>query len=120
MHSHHTKFNVKELILDEVKNKIHTIRGIQVMLDKDLAKFYDMQTRALKQAVNRNIERFPEDFMFILSENEIDSLVSQSVIPSKKHLGGAKPYVFTEQGVSNLAAILSSKKAIEINIKNVN
>ncbi|MCF7798302.1 ORF6N domain-containing protein [Candidatus Woesearchaeota archaeon] len=108
---------MNKLIISDIKNKIFTMRGLQVMLDKDLADFYNIETRVLKQAVKRNINRFPEDFMFILTENEIHSLVSQSVIASKKQLGGAKPYVFTEQGVSNLSAILSSEKAIEINIQ---
>ena len=99
-----------------IQNKIYTLRGLQVMIDKDLAKLYDVETRALKQAVKRNIERFPEDFMFELTDFEIDYMVSQSVIPSKKHLGGAKPFVFTEQGVSTLSSVLSSDKAIQIHI----
>lgn len=107
---------MNELTIPDIKSKILTIRGVQVMIDRDLAQLYDIETRSLKQAVNRNKKRFPEDFMFVLNEEEIDFLVSQSVIPSKKHLGGAKPYVFTEQGVSNLASILSSDKAIDINI----
>ena len=109
---------MKEIVLSEskIKNKIFTLRGVQVMLDRDLAVFYGIETRALKQAVKRNVKRFPEDFMFVLTEKEIDFLVSQSVIPSKQYLGGARPYVFTEQGVSNLSSILSSDRAIEINI----
>ena len=99
-----------------IQDKIYTIRGVQVMLDRDLAKLYNVETRALKQAVKRNIERFPEDFMFELIDSEIDSMVSQSVIPSKKHLGGAKPFVFTEQGVSTLSSVLSSDIAIKIHI----
>ncbi|MFA6137352.1 MAG: ORF6N domain-containing protein [Sulfurimonas sp.] len=101
---------------ENIKNKIFTIRGLQVMLDRDLAELYQVQTRALKQAVKRNIERFPDDFMFELRENEIDFMVSQSVIPSKQHLGGAKPFAFTEQGVSVLSSVLTSKVAIEIHI----
>jgi hypothetical protein len=89
---------------------------MQVMLDKDLAKLYNIETRVLKQAVKRNIKRFPEDFMFKLTEKEIEEMVSQSVIPSKKYLGGVLPYVFTEQGVANLSSILNNDKAIEINI----
>jgi hydrogenase-4 membrane subunit HyfE len=83
-----------------IKSKMFTIRGVQVMLDRDLAIFYNVETRVLKQAVNRNLKRFPPDFMFILNNNEINYLVSQSVIPSRKHLGGAKPYAFTEQGIT--------------------
>ena len=109
----------KELIVgtDKIKSKIYTVRGKQVMLDKDLAVLYNIETRALKQAVNRNKRRFPLDFMFVLSENENDIMVSQNVIPSKKYLGGALPYAFTEQGVANLASVLTSNKAIEVNIK---
>jgi hypothetical protein len=99
-----------------IQNKIYTIRDAQVMLDRDLADLYSVETRALKQAVKRNIERFPEDFMFELTDVEIDFMVSQSVIPSKKHLGGAKPFVFTEQGVSTLSSVLTSDKAIKMHI----
>jgi hypothetical protein len=101
---------------EEIKNKIFTIRGLQVMLDRDLAELYQVETRALKQAVKRNSERFPDDFMFELRDDEIDLMVSQSVIPSKQHLGGAKPFAFTEQGVSALSSILTSKIAIGIHI----
>ncbi len=99
-----------------IKNKIHTIRGFQVILDRDLAKLYSIETRILKQAVKRNLRRFPDDFMFILTEDEIESMVSQNVIPSKKYLGGAAPYVFTEQGVANISSIINSDRAIEMNI----
>ena len=87
------------------------------MLDRDLAELYGIETRALKQAVNRNQKRFPLDFMLVLTEKEIELMVSQNVIPSKKHLGGALPYVFTEQGVANLSSILNSEKAIKVNIQ---
>jgi len=99
-----------------IQNRIFTIRGLQVILDRDLAELYQVETRALKQAVRRNSNRFPDDFMFTLSDVEVDLLVSQSVIPSKKQLGGAKPFVFTEQGVATLSSVLSSDRAIEINI----
>lgn len=110
---------MNELMINEqtIQNKIHTVRGMQVMLDRDLAELYGVETRALKQAVKRNIERFPDDFMLEATENDIDFMVSQSVIPSKKHLGGAKPFMFTEQGVANLASVLTSPIAIEMNIK---
>ena len=74
-----------------MQNIIYTFRGVQVMLDRDLAHFYGIENRALKQAVKRNPARFPDDFMFELSDSEIELLVSQNVIPSKKHLGGARP-----------------------------
>ena len=101
---------------NSISNKIFTLRSQQVILDRDLAELYQVETRALKQAVKRNITRFPDDFMFELTNNEIDMMVSQSVIPSKQQLGGAKPFAFTEQGVSMLSSVLTSKIAIEVNI----
>ena len=109
--------NLVEINKENISNKIYTIRGLTVMLDRDLAELYQVETRALKQAVKRNIDRFPNDFMFELSDEEMNFLVSQSVIPSKKSFGGASPFVFTEQGVSSLSAVLSSKVAVEIHIK---
>ena len=100
----------------DIKSKIYTIRDKQVMLDRDLAELYQVENRALKQAIKRNIDKFPDDFMFILSDNEIESMVSQNVIPSKQHLGGSKPYAFSEQGVSMLSSVLKSKIATEISI----
>ncbi|MDR2580849.1 MAG: ORF6N domain-containing protein [Fibromonadaceae bacterium] len=87
-------------VVNKIESRIFTIRGLQVMLDRDLAELYGVETRVLKQAVNRNIIRFPAHFMFELSENEIESMVSQFVIPSKSYFGGSKPYAFTEQGVA--------------------
>ena len=86
------------------------------MLDFHLAELYEVETRALKQAVRRNIERFPSDFMFKLTEKEIEMVVSQNVIPSKSFFGGAVPFAFTEQGVAMLSSVLKSKKAIAVNI----
>ena len=102
--------------LEVIQNKIFEIRGHKVMLDFDLALLYSVETRVLKQAVRRNISRFPEDFMFILSDAELNQLVSQSVIPSKSYFGGAFPFAFTEQGIAMLSSVLNSEKAIEINI----
>ena len=102
--------------LTQIQEKIYEIRGQKVMFDFDLAKLYDVETRVLKQSVKRNIERFPSDFMFELTDTEIELMVSQFVIPSKSHFGGAKPFVFTEQGVSMLSAVLKSKKAIIVSI----
>ena len=101
--------------LDEVRTLIHTIRGQRVMLDADLAALYGVETGALNQAVKRNIERFPEDFMFQLTKEEHDNLISQTVISS---WGGRRklPYAFTEQGVAMLSSVLRSKRAIEVNI----
>ena len=102
--------------LTTIKNSIHEIRGKRVILDYELAKMYEVETRVLKQAVRRNIDRFPEDFMFELTEMEIQNLVSQFVIPHIKHLGGAIPFAFTEQGIAMLSSVLKSKLAIQINI----
>ena len=102
--------------LEIIHKKIFEIRGFKVILDFDLALLYNVETRVLKQAVKRNSTRFPEDFMFILTETEINHLVSQSVIPSKSNLGGAFPFAFTEQGIAMLSSVLKSEKAIEINI----
>ena len=78
--------------LQRIQNKIYEIRGQRIMLDFDLAEMYELETRALKQAIKRNIDRFPDYFMFELNDKEIENLVSQSVIPSKSKLGGAKPF----------------------------
>ncbi len=102
--------------LELIKNSILEMRGKKVMLDMDLAKIYEVETRALKQAVRRNIDRFPEDFMFQLTKVEMQNLVSQNVIPHIKYFGGAAPFAFTEQGVAMLSSILKSKKAIQMNI----
>ena len=101
---------------EQIKNNILKIRGIKVILDFELAKLYEVETRVLKQAVRRNIERFPSDFMFQLTEIEMQHLVSQNVIPTLKHFGGAKPFAFTEQGIAMLSSVLKSKKAIHMNI----
>lgn len=97
-------------------NKIFLIRDEKVMLDVHLAEIYGVETRVLKQAVRRNMELFPDDFMFILTDNEIAIMVSQNVIPSKQHLGGSNPFVFTETGVAMLSSVLKSKKAKEMNV----
>ena len=102
--------------LEIIENRIIELRGHKVMLDFHLAELYEIETRALKQAVRRNSNRFPADFMFELTQNEIESLVSQFVIPSKSKLGGAMPFAFTEQGVAMLSSVLNSERAIAINI----
>ena len=102
--------------VEAISPMIHWIRGEKVILDRDLAVLYGVETRALKQAVKRNPERFPEDFMFELVENEVNILVSQTVIPSRSHFGGAIPMAFTEQGVAMLSSVLRSARAIEVNI----
>jgi hypothetical protein len=110
---------MKALIPAEViERKIYLIRGQKVMLDNDLAKLYKVETRTLIQAVKRNTERFPLDFMFQLNNQEVISLRSQFVI-SKTGRGGRRylPYVFTEQGVAMLSSVLNSDRAIEVNIQ---
>ena len=102
--------------LQKIETKIYEIRGQKIMLDFDLARLYNVETRALKQAVKRNLARFPSDFMFVLTKKEIGEMVSQIVIPSKSYFGGALPFAFTEQGVAMLSSTLKSKKAIEVNI----
>ena len=103
------------LIIQAQKN-ILLIRGQRVMLDFDLAELYRVETRTLKQAVRRNIARFPEDFMFELDQKELASLLSQNVIPGRSRLGGSVPMAFTEQGVSMLSSVLRSKTALQVNI----
>ena len=108
---------MKELIpVEVIERKIYLIRGQRVMLSMNLAEMYGVETRALNQAVKRNVYRFPEDFMFQIDESEAEQLVSQNVIPHKKYFGGSLPYAFTEQGVAMLSSILNSEQAIKINI----
>lgn len=104
----------KELIIERM---IYVIRDQKVMLDSDLAELYEVDTKVLNQAVKRNITRFPKDFMFQLTITECDSLRSQFVT-SKAGRGGRRymPYVFTENGVAMLSSVLSSEKAIQINV----
>ncbi len=106
--------------LQIIQNKIFEVRGCRVMLDYHLAELYQVETRALKQAVKRNIERFPGDFMFVLTQEEANLLlyigVSQNVIPPDYNFGVAMPMAFTEQGVAMLSSVLRSKVAIEVNI----
>jgi hypothetical protein len=101
-----------------IQNKVHTLRGCKIMLDFDLAELYEIETKVLKQAVRRNIERFPDDFMFELTREEYLSLRSQFVTLEKGKGRHAKylPFAFTEQGVAMLSSVLNSYKAIQMNI----
>jgi phage regulator Rha-like protein len=101
--------------MEAVERRIHLIRGHKVMLDSDLAELYGVETRVLNQAINRNRERFPGDFMFQLTSAEAQNLRSQIVTSS---WGGRRytPYAFTEQGVAMLSSVLRSKRAIQVNI----
>lgn len=105
------------LVPDEIiMNKIYYIRGQKVMLDSDLAELYGVETRRLNEQVARNADRFPEDFMFRLNENEFESLMSQ--FATSKRGGRRKlPYMFSEHGVLMLSSILNSKQAIQVNIQ---
>ena len=98
--------------------KIYEIRGQKVMLDRDLAELYGVQTRILKQAVRRNEKRFPEDFMFEMSKDELENWRSQNVT-SKEDRQGLRyaPFCFTEQGVTMLSCVLNSERAIKVNIR---
>ena len=107
---------MNDLELAKVERRIFLVRGQKVMLDFDLAELYGVETRALKQAVRRNLDRFPADFMFELSVAEIKNLVSQTVIPTRGKLGGATPMAFTEQGVAMLSSVLRSSRAVQVNI----
>ena len=105
--------------IEKIEKAIYVIRGEKVMLDRDLAELYQVQTKALNQAVRRNADRFPADFMFQLSEKEVADLNrSQFVTGSQKHRDPrSRPYAFTEQGVAMLSSVLRSKRAVTVNIE---
>jgi len=106
-----------ELIVQgEINSKILVLRGKQVMLDRDLAELYGVETKVLNQAVKRNIKRFPSDFMFQLNNKEKDELVTNCDRFKKLKHSTANPYAFTEQGVYMLATVLKSDVAIDVNI----
>lgn len=140
-HTTHTDYNNRRFklfstmqIIQSIQNRIYDIRGERVMLDFDLAQLYEVETKALNQAVKRNIKRFPKDFMFRLTVTEWEAMRSQAVTASKSTKGskatvskgiillqnkrntGVTPYAFTEQGVAMLSGILNSDKAINMNI----
>jgi len=102
---------------EKIERAIYLIRGQKVILDRDLAVLYGVETRQLKRQVRRNIERFPEDFMFILNDQEIEMLVCHFGTPLKSYFGGAKPFAFTEHGILMLSSVLNSKRAIRVNIQ---
>lgn len=124
---HYKVFNGKEFLMakkelevlvveQKILDRIYVVRGVKVMLDKDLAELYGVETRVLNQAVKRNVARFPKDFMFQLSEKEFNNLISQNVISS---WGGTRklPFAFTEQGLAMLSSVLNSEIAIAVNIR---
>ncbi len=104
--------------IEKIASKIYVIRHVKVMIDKDLADLYGVETRVLNQAVKRHKKRFPDDFMFQLSKSEYESLISQFVTSKKSGRGGIRkmPHAFTEQGVAMLSGILNSDRAIAVNI----
>ena len=107
------------MIASRIEQAIHLVRGHNVMLDSDLAQLYQVETRVLNQAVKRNLDRFPEDFMFQLTEDEAAALRSQAVTLEsgrgrhRKYL----PHAFTEQGVAMLSSVLRSKRAVQVNVE---
>jgi len=104
--------------VERIANKIYLIRDVKVMLDRDLAELYDVETKALKQAVRRNIDRFPADFMFELTKKEFENWRSQFVTSKSDRMGlRYKPMAFTEQGIAMLSGILHSDRAIHVNIQ---
>ena len=105
--------------VQQVEKLILVIRGQKVMLDRDLAELYGVKTKVLKQAVRRNIKRFPDDFMFELTEEENSALRSQFVTLKRGQHSKYLPFAFTEQGVAMLSSVLNSERAIEVNINPV-
>src|SRR5438552_2430625 len=110
---------VSNVALHEVGQRIHIVRGIRVMLDRDLAALYQVETKVLNQAVKRNLDRFPADFMFLLNPKEVEFLRSQIVTLESGRGKHAKylPFAFTEQGVAMLSGILKSSRAVHVNIE---
>jgi hypothetical protein len=103
--------------LETIAEKIYIVRGQKVMLDRNLAELYEVETRVLKQAVRRNIKRFPDDFMFELTKDEEMSLRSQNVILKRGGHSKYLPFAFTEQGVAMLSTVLKSERAVQVNIQ---
>ena len=103
--------------IEVIKHRIYEVRGLRVMLDRDLAELYNVETRALNQAVRRNIDRFPEDFMFVMTEDEMNAWKSQIVMSNSIRMGMRRPpVVFTELGIAMLSSVLRSETAIQVNI----
>ena len=117
--------NQKEMMLEKLSNssierRIYTVRGEHVMIDRDLADLYGVENRSLRQSVRRNIEKFPEDFLYKLTEEETKEVilrgVSQSVIPPSYNTGGMQMFAFTEQGVAMLSTVLKSANATSVSV----
>lgn len=109
--------NENEIVIESIESKIYSFRNKQIMLDRDIAFFYGVETRILNQAVKRNIERFPEEFCFQLTNEEFFKWKSQFVMSNKDKMGLRRPpYAFTEQGLAMLSAVLKTKRAVEVSI----
>ena len=110
---------MKNLVPAElIESRIYVFRGQKVMLDRDLAKLYGVETKVFKQTVRRNLDRFPDDFMFQLSKGELTNWRSQFVTSNSDKMGlRYQPFVFTEQGIAMLSSVLNSKRAIAINVQ---
>ena len=106
----------KLIKINDVTNKIFELRGRKVILDRDIAEIYGVEPRRMREQVRRNIERFPEDFIFQLNEYEINKVVTQIASPSLSWMGGTRPYAFTRNGVNMLATVLKSKVAVQRSI----
>ena len=102
--------------IQEIENRIFTIRGTHVMIDRDIAEMYDVETKVLNQAVKRNLERFPEKFRFQLLQDERNELVTNCDRLKKLKHSSVLPYAFTEQGVAMLSAVLNSRTAIQVSL----
>jgi ORF6N domain len=100
-----------------ITNKIYFIRGQKIMLDRDLAELFIVKPYRLREAVSRNIDKFPEHFMFRLNEIEVEMMIAENAIISKQALGGSLPYVFTEHGILQLSNVIKSEKATQMSIK---
>ncbi len=111
---------IEPLSEGRIEKRIYTVRGVQVMIDRDLAELYEVENRVLRQAVRRNKEKFPEDFLYKLTEEETNEVilrgVSQSVIPQGYNTGGTQMYAFTEQGVAMLSTVLRSANATSVSL----
>jgi hypothetical protein len=110
---------MREIIIpnEVITTKIFFIRGQKIMTDKDLSELFEVEPKALRQQIKRNLDKFPEHFMFRLTELEVEMMIAEKAIVSKQVLGGSLPYVFTEHGVLQLANVLKSKRATEMSIK---
>ena len=109
--------NTEITVTEAIENRIFTVKGLKVMIDRDLAELYGVKTKVLNQAVKRNIERFPSDFMFKLNDNEFEELVTNCDHLKSLKYSYQNAYAFTEHGVAMLSSVLNSKKAIDVNIQ---